>query len=702
MDALSKLFLGFFGFLDRVVYYFMIQVYELMMQIAGQKIFSDDIINKFSTRIYTLLGIFMGLKLIFSFINYVVNPDSMTESNTGGTKLVINIIVSLVLLLAVPSFIFPAARQLQKNILEDNLLEKLILGIKGDIYSSAGTGNKDNVKRTARMTSYLVFSSFFYPKPCQNIGITFYRDDDPNIKEDFESQDADNQNYRYKLNGDCAQAIVDNVKNQEQGYKAILQYEKAYNQYKVDWLLSEYGDGDDLKDLKDKNGEKLFEYTFLISTAVGIAVTWMFFTFCFQFAVRAIKLAFLQLIAPIPILSYIDSKTKKTFDNWVKACISTFADLFVRLAGLYFAVFTISVVASEDFVIEGNILVNLFIIIGALMFANQLSKLIDDIFGTKLGSAKFSLNPLKNSPLANAVVGGAIGAAGAGLVSASGNLYANHKERVDLRKKRAAGELDYSKLDNRQRKLISDNAGLRGLSAAGAVFGGLGGGIGRGVVGAVKGKGSAGYGKILSDAAKATGTSRNLFRESNYTPFERAKDKWTDLTRTNYKSGSASRLSDDVKKYQKAVADSKQNEDRIKQMQSSNMQAALTNKRYDSSGNEILTKLRPGEFNKINGYIDPSSLEQTVKFGDFTVDWEEAAKSFRGESDYLDRVYEEYKNDATTRRNLGEGEYLTEREFKDAFDLVVEFHEADAKTKELEKSLKSAQESKDARDKKGK
>ena len=132
------------------------------------------------------------------------------------------------------------------------------------------------------------------------------------------------------------------------------------------------------------------------------------------------------------------------------------------------------------------------------------------------------------------------------------------------------------------------------------------------------------------------------------------------------------------------------------------MQAALTNKRYDSSGNEILTKLRPGEFNKINGYIDPSSLEQTVKFGDFTVDWEEAAKSFRGESDYLDRVYEEYKNDATTRRNLGEGEYLTEREFKDAFDLVVEFHEADAKTKELEKSLKSAQESKDARDKKGK
>lgn len=689
-----------FGGIDSVVYNFMIEVYKLMMQIANQEIFSDDIINKFSTRIYTLLGIFMGLKLIFTFINYVVNPDSMTESKTGGKKLVVNIIVSLVLLIAVPSFIFPTIRELQKNILEDNILEKLILGINGEIYSTAGTGNADNAKRTARMTSYLVFTSFFYPTPCKDIGITFYRDGDENIKNTFEEQDAE-QNYRYKLNGECAQAIVDNVKNQEQGYNAILQYERAYNQYKVDWLLSEYGDGDDLKDLKDKDGDRLFEYTILISTAVGIVVTWMFFTFCFQFAVRSIKLAFLQLIAPIPILSYIDSRTKKTFDNWVKACVSTYADLFVRLAGIYFAVFAISVVASDDFSVKGGILVNLFVIIGALMFANQLPKLIDDIFGTKLGSAKFSLNPLKNSPIANAVVGGVVGAAGAGLVSASGNLYANHKERADLRKKLNSGELSYSDLNDRQQRLTNDTLRSRGISAAGAILGGLSGGVGRGIVGGIRGKGSASYGKILSDAAKATGTSRNLFRESNYTPFERVKDKWTDLTKTNYKSGSASKLSDNVKKYQKAVADSKQNEDRIKQMQASNMQAALTNKRYDSSGNEILTKLRPGEFNKINGYIDPNSLEQTVKFGDFTVDWEEAAKSFRGESDYLNEVYEKYKDDATIKRGLQEGEYLTEREFKDAFDLVVEFHEADAKTKELEKSLKSAQESKDARDKKG-
>lgn len=691
-----------FGGLDRVVYGFMIEVYKLMMQIANQEIFSDDIISKFSTRIYTLLGIFMGLKLIFTFINYVVNPDSMTESKTGGKKLVVNIIVSLVLLIAVPSFIFPTVRELQKNILEDNLLEKLILGIKGEIYSTAGTQNADNTKRTARMTSYLVFTSFFYPNPCKDIGITFYRD--PDTQDKFEDQDAE-KNYRYKLNGECAQAIVDNAKNQEQGYNAILQYERAYNQYKIDWLLSEYGDGDDLKDLKDKEGDRLFEYTILISTAVGIAVTWMFFTFCFQFAVRSIKLAFLQLIAPIPILSYIDSRTKKTFDNWVKACISTYADLFVRLAGIYFAVFAISVVASDDFSVKGGVLVNLFVIIGALMFANQLPKLIDDIFGTKLGSAKFSLNPLKNSPLANAVVGGVVGAAGAGAISAAGNMYANYKERMDLRKKLNSGELQFSDLNSREQRLANDTFSSRGLSAVGAIGGGMLGGVGRGLVGGIRGKGSAGYGKILSDAAKATGTSRNLRRQSNYNMRERAGDYFSDLTRTNYKSGTVSKLGDDVKKAEKAVYDSKQAEERIKSSQTANMQAILsraeryktiTNSRGEKEEVALKNRIRPVEFEKLNGYIDNATKEQVVKFGDFTVEWDKL-----NEKSYRDEVYDAYKDDAT-KRGLEEEEYLERREFDSAFDLVAAFHEQDKITKGFEKELKSAKENKEEREKRGK
>ena len=169
----------------------------------------------------------------------------------------------------------------------------------------------------------------------------------------------------------------------------------------------------------------------------------------------------------------------------------------------------------------------------------------------------------------------------------------------------------------------------------------------------------------------------------------------SDLTKVNYKSGSASKLSDNVKNYQKAVADSKQKEEAIKQYQQANMQSLLSKKRYDSSGKEV--NLRPGEFNRINGKIDRSTFEQVVKFGDFKVDWDKLDDKV-----YRDQVYEEYKNDAITNRGLKEGEYMDEKEFDSAFGLVADFHKQDQETKEFEKLLKSAQESKEARDKKGK
>ena len=120
-------------------------------------------------------------------------------------------------------------------------------------------------------------------------------------------------------------------------------------------------------------------------------------------ALRSIKLAFLQLIAPIPILSYVDPKSGKDglFKKWYEMCIKTFISLFVRLIALYFAVYIISRVADMKMVdlIDGsyqtNAFVAIFIIIGALMFAKQLPKILEGL-GIKLdGDGKFTLNPLR-------------------------------------------------------------------------------------------------------------------------------------------------------------------------------------------------------------------------------------------------------------------------------------------------------------------
>ena len=152
-----------------------------------------------------------------------------------------------------------------------------------------------------------------------------------------------------------------------------------------------------------ENTEFIMDYKFVFSTVVGVIVILLLISFCMDVAVRSLKLALLQLIAPVPILSYVDPKSGKDgmFKKWYEMCFKTYLSLFIRLLALYFSVYIISKVSAMNLVdvIDGsyqtNALVAVFIIIGALMFAKDLPKILEGL-GIKLdGGGKFTLNPLK-------------------------------------------------------------------------------------------------------------------------------------------------------------------------------------------------------------------------------------------------------------------------------------------------------------------
>ena len=54
----------------------------------------------------------------------------------------------------------------------------------------------------------------------------------------------------------------------------------------------------------------LFNYTPIISSICAGIVAWIILL-CIDVSVRVVKLGFLQLIAPIPIISYIDPQSSK-------------------------------------------------------------------------------------------------------------------------------------------------------------------------------------------------------------------------------------------------------------------------------------------------------------------------------------------------------------------------------------------------------
>lgn len=60
----------------------------------------EQAITKFTDIIYVLVGVFMLFRVAVSIINYIIDPDKLSDKNLGGSKLLINIVVAIVLLLA--------------------------------------------------------------------------------------------------------------------------------------------------------------------------------------------------------------------------------------------------------------------------------------------------------------------------------------------------------------------------------------------------------------------------------------------------------------------------------------------------------------------------------------------------------------------------------------------------------------------------
>ena len=385
-------------FFDSLVYGLIGSLYELFMDISATQIFANGTIEEFADRVYALLAIFMLFRLSFSFLTYIITPDAASDKNSGAGKLIGNILLTIVLLISVP-WLFNQVLQIQNDLLRDNIIGKIILGTKStDVTNQMQAGDT---------MAWETFSAFFYPREdiCEN-GLS--------------DQTA------------CIAALNGNIggegKVQVSGMDLGAAYQRIANAQSVRGV-SKNG----LVNVKDGNGEYIFEYTGFISLIAGGFIAYILLLFSIQIAVRTIKLGVLQLIAPIPIISYLDPKQGKDgmFKKWLKTCGKTFADLFIRLAAIYFAIFVITEITKGGGLqntltgVQTTGFAKVLVILGALTFAKDLPKFIEEITGIKLDGG-FSLNPFKNNALLGGLVGGALGAGLGAVGGFAGNLIAGN------------------------------------------------------------------------------------------------------------------------------------------------------------------------------------------------------------------------------------------------------------------------------------
>lgn len=170
-----------------------------------------------------------------------------------------------------------------------------------------------------------------------------------------------------------------------------------------------------------------YEYP-VISGIVGMVMIYYFIVFALALGIRIFKLFFLQILAPIPIIAYIDPNKKSFCDKYFTIFINTYIEIFVRLFTVLMAYNLGQMILNALSTTGGDksFLVKLLLIIALFQFAKIFPKLVSDLFGVKT-----SLSELKGwGALPGAVFGTGAGLA-TGLVSAkmghlSGRDFASH------------------------------------------------------------------------------------------------------------------------------------------------------------------------------------------------------------------------------------------------------------------------------------
>ena len=432
---------GFFAILDRIGYFFLAGIYDIFFSIASSEIFQGDVINDFYSRVQLILGILMVFKLSISLLQIIINPDTFKDKQKGAGSLVMRIALMLVMLtLIVPidiqdtngnplneqikanGILFGFLYQFQSSVIEDNILGKLVLGSDIETTTSGDEGANGLELNNMASVGDLITA---------DIAKAFIR---PTLKEGIdESEITDQASYENAIACDGDDEAMPYFGNPTSGT-----------------LLDHINDTCDTD-----NGEVyVFEYIGFGGVVCAIIMTIIIIGFTLDIAVRAIKLALLRLIAPVPIISYISPGQEKdgAFGNWVKTLTSTYISLFVRLIIVYFGIYLIIILREGDLISWAGgsnfltkALANIFIIIGILVFMKEAPKFFQDMFGLKGDGKLFS------------GIGTMLGAAalGAGVIGAARGSY-----RIGMDEARELG-------------LSDDKAKKRArLAAVGGIFGG--------------------------------------------------------------------------------------------------------------------------------------------------------------------------------------------------------------------------------------
>lgn len=426
LGIVGDAFLGIVLTLDTWVYSLISSSYKIFMALASARLLSSDAYTEIANKVYIIVGVGMLFVLAYAILKAIIDPDQLSKGDMAGGKILKSVGIAVVGLIVTP-LLFTAAYTVQNKVLEESILSKLFFRTSDSIVDVEGVGsvNYDEMITSTggAVTATSVWQAFFYPAD----GV------DPNeIKAD---PDIVRQTANLAAAG-CAASIATGIITGIAGFftggvawvitgAAVLSCAGAViqdgNADRVEQAVGENGEftlteayalvssGESfaifqafLEPISDGD----IKYTWLISTVFGAFVAYAFVTYAIDMGTRAAKLAYYQIIAPIPLILQILPKSGDKLSKYVKEVGKTFLDVLVRISIVYIIVYIICHL-NELFSTVGalwsnnelsgieTLIAKALLIVGLVLFAKQAPKMIGDTFGLNTGGALDGLNLMK-------------------------------------------------------------------------------------------------------------------------------------------------------------------------------------------------------------------------------------------------------------------------------------------------------------------
>lgn len=333
-DIVGSIFNVIWGLLCSLIYGFIVVLFNLFTSMTQLDILEQSTINGIYQRITMIMTIVMVFYITFEFVKYVVSPDTIIDKEKGAGNIVKRIIISILLIAFIPN-IFSIAMELQDKILKTNVISKVIFGQEDFDYKTAGSNFAGDT-----------FAAF----------------------------------YRVDCDEDCTES--DREEAQKRVDDVIGTFKKDMGLYAITkGIAFDTIDGD-------------IQFDGLLAVLFGGFTLYVLFLYCMDLGIRYIQLIFLQIIAPIAAISYILPQKDGMLQKWSKQTLTTYVDVFLRIAILYFMLLIVSILSTNldfyEMTASGqqiNIFMHILIIMGLLIFVNKAPKLIEELLPFKSGAA---------------------------------------------------------------------------------------------------------------------------------------------------------------------------------------------------------------------------------------------------------------------------------------------------------------------------